>query len=119
MSQGLEGRRVDTRRRNADQLPLRIAEGCEAASMYAPGIDVDRVVDPDCLGYREMPPDDNGIAVVVMGPIGQDLDTVLVPLAGRRAKQGDVARSRRVDAMEVLRQSGMRNHQGSSVQDEV
>src|SRR5450756_236221 len=111
--------RVDTRSGNADQLAFWIAQCGQATSVDAAGVDVDGVPDPCRFGDGQVPPDDDRVALVGMGPVCEDAESELISLAGRRAKQGDVARPRRVDAMEVLRQARMRDYQVAAVQDEV
>ena len=118
-SQRLDGRGVDMRGGHTDQLAFGIAQCSQAASVDAAGVDVDGVPDPCRVGDGQVPPDDDRVALVRMGPVGEDLESEFIPLAGRRAKQGDVARPRRVDAVEVLRQARMRDHQVATVQDEV
>src|SRR5207249_5412974 len=82
---------IGVRRRDADELLLRVAECGERAAEHTARVDIDRVVEPLGLADGRVPVNDHCGTAVVSGPVQADGKPELVGLAGRVSVEGELA----------------------------
>ena len=106
-------------RLDGHDLALGIAQRCELATEDTAGINVDRVVEEERLGYGRVSIDHECLTAIVRRPVVANGQAKLIRLSRRLAEEGELSHCSRPATVHGLLQASVGNDQLAIVEDIV
>ena len=101
------------------QFPFGITEGSQFSAEHAPGIYVDRAVQPFRLGNRRMPINHHRLATILSCPVVTHWESVFIRLPGGLSIERKIAHLRRAATLHRLLHAGVRYNKLAVVENVV
>src|SRR5713101_914134 len=108
---------INLSRRNSYELFLRVSECRQLAAKNTTGVNVDRPIEPFCVGDRSVAIDDHCGSAIFGSPVVTHRKTEFIRFAGGFAEETKVAYLLRTPSLHLLLQARMSNHEFAAVQD--